>query len=180
VSRLSQLDRATLTAEQQRIYDHIEQAHGKVRGPWAVELRVPEVAEHMHALYERLCVRTALGKRLFELMVILVARHWTSQFEWYAHARLAREAGLSQAAVDAVRERRRPEFERDDERLVYDIVTEIHETRTLSEGTYRRALAALGETLLVELICAMGTYTSLAIQLNAFDVPIPDDATPLK
>lgn len=180
MSRLSPLDPATLGAQGRRVYDHIEQAHGVVRGPWAVELRVPEVAEHMHALYERLCVHTTLGKRLFELMVILVARHWTCQFEWYAHSRLAREAGLSEAVVEAVRAKRRPDFERDDERLVYDVVTEMHETRTLSEVTYRRAVAELGEAHLVELICGMGTYTSLAIQLNAFDVSIPADGTPLR
>jgi 4-carboxymuconolactone decarboxylase len=179
VSRLPALDPATLTPYQRRIYDHIEKAHGTVRGPWAVELRVPEVAEHMHALYDRLCRDTALGKRLFELMVILVARHWTAQFEWWAHARMALEAGISRAAVDAIRDRRRPVFERDDEQLVYDVVTEINDTHTLGEATYRRALEALGETLLVELISGMGTYTSIAIQLNVFDVPIPPDATPL-
>lgn len=179
MSRLSALDRATLTSEQRRVYDHIEQAHGRVRGPWAVVLRVPEVAEHLHALYERLCVNTQLGKRRFELMVILVARHWTAQFEWFAHARLAREAGLPDAVIEAIRERRVPPLECDDDRLIYDIVTEMNDTRTLSDASYERALAALGETLLVELICAMGTYTSIAIQLNAFNIPIPADAIPL-
>lgn len=79
MSRLPKLERTALSAEQRRIYDGIAAAHeGQVRGPWAIELRVPEVAEHMHALYDRLCRHPAIGKRLFELMVIVVARHWTS------------------------------------------------------------------------------------------------------
>ncbi|HXP92525.1 MAG TPA: carboxymuconolactone decarboxylase family protein [Candidatus Binatia bacterium] len=176
-SRLPKIDPATLSAEQRRIYDAIAAAHGgEVRGPWAIELRVPEVAEHMHALYDRLCVRPAIGKRLFELMVITVARHWTSQFEWFAHERQARAAGISDAVIDAIRERRTPAFERDDEQLVYDVVSELNRTQVLSDATYARARETLGEAHLVELIAGMGTYTSIAIQLNAFAVEPPPDA----
>ena len=163
-------------AEQRHIYDGIAAAHGVVRGPWAIELRVPEVAEHMHALYDRLCLNPSFGKRIFELMVIIVARHWTSQFEWWAHERLAREAGISEAVIDAIRERRTPQFERDDERTVYEVVTELNETHALSDATYGRGLSALGEKGLVELISGAGTYTSIAMQLNAFDVEIPEGA----
>jgi 4-carboxymuconolactone decarboxylase len=174
MSRLPNLEPAALSPEQRRIYDGIAAAHeGQVRGPWAIELRVPEVAEHMHALYDRLCRRPAIGKRLFELMVIVVARHWTSQFEWFAHERQARAAGIPDATIDAVREGRKPEFERDDERLVYDVVTEINQTHALGDATYARARDALGETGLVELIAGLGTYTSIAIQLNAFAVEPP-------
>lgn len=177
MSRLPPIDPAELSAEQRRLYDGIAAAHeGQVRGPWAIELRVPEVAEHMHALYDRLCVHPAIGKRLFELMVIIVARHWTSQFEWFAHERLARSNGISDDAIDAIRDRRPPSFERADERLVYDVVTELNETHALSAPTYARALEALGESGLVELIAGIGTYTSIAIQLNAFDVETPPDA----
>ena len=94
--RLSELDPAGLTAEQQRVYAHVAAMHtGHVRGPWAIALRDPAVLEHAHALYERLCVGTKLGKRLFELMVLVVARHWTSQFEWHTHEKYAREFGIS-------------------------------------------------------------------------------------
>lgn len=76
--------------------------------------------------------------------------------------------------IDAIRERRRPEFERDDERLVYDVVTEINQTHALGDATYAQARDVLGETHLVELIAGMGTYTSIAIQLNAFAVEPPE------
>ena len=76
--RLDELDPTRLTPDQKRVYDHIAGQHtGHVRGPWAVALRVPEVAETSHAMYERLCRDTKLGKRLFELMV-LVADSTTS------------------------------------------------------------------------------------------------------
>jgi 4-carboxymuconolactone decarboxylase len=180
VSRLPPLDAKELSPDQRAVYDKIAAAHGgHVRGPWAVALRVPEVARHSHALYERLCVQTKLGKRRFELMVIVVARHWTSQFEWWAHARLARENGLPETIVQAIQERQIPYFDDEDDRLIYEVTRELCESRTLSQGSYDRALGALGEELLVELIAGISVYTMIAMQLNAFDVEIPAGAVPL-
>ena len=178
--RLPPLDPATLTAEQRPVYERIAAMHGgQVRGPWAVALRVPAVADHVHALYERLCRETKLGQRLFELMVLVVARRWSSQFEWHTHERYAREGGISEAAIEALRHRQTPAFEQEDERLVYDVVRELSETTQLSAATYERARAHFGDELVVELIAATGLYTMVAMMLNAFDVPIPETATPL-
>ena len=177
MSRLPELDPAELTPAQKRVYDHVAAMHtGHVRGPWALALRDPELLEHSHALYERLCVNTKLGKRLFELMVLVVARQWTSQFEWHTHEKYAREHGISDAAIDAIRARRAPHFERNDEQIVYDVVTELSETKALDAATYARALAEFGEDMLLELISAAGLYTMVAMLLNAFDVPVPATA----
>lgn len=180
MSRLPPLVFDRLSAEQKAVYEEIGAAHGgHVRGPWAVELRVPEIARHSHALYERLCVQTKLGKRRFELMVLVVARHWTSQFEWYTHARLARENGLPETIIQAIRERQIPYFDDEDDRLIYEVTRELCESRTLSRPSYERALEALGEELLVELVAGISVYAMIAMQLNAFDVAIPAEATPL-
>lgn len=180
MSRLAALDADRLDPAGRRVYDEIAAAHrGEVRGPWTVQLRIPEVAHHIHELYERLCVNSKLGRRLFELMVLIVARHWSSQFEWFAHESQALEAGLSAEVIEAIRDRRVPDFGRDDERLVYDIVTELITTHTLSQETYDRSVGALGEDHLVELVTGTGVYTMIAMQLNAFDVSIPKTARPL-
>ena len=44
----------------------------------------------------------------------------SAQYEWFAHARHALEAGVSNDVIEAIRHRRKPDFERDDERLIYD------------------------------------------------------------
>jgi 4-carboxymuconolactone decarboxylase len=177
IVRLPELDPAVLSERQTEVHRKIGASHGgHVRGPWAVALRVPEVAYHTHALYERLCRDTKLGKRLFELMVLVVARHWTSQFEWHTHEKYAREAGISDAVIEAIRARQTPLFGREDEQLVYDVVSELSETKALSPDTYERAQNSFGDALLVELVSAAGLYTMVAMMLNAFDVPIPDGA----
>ena len=114
-----------------------------MRGPFAIWLRHPALAEAADRL-GTILRHGSLDQRLFELMVLLVARHWSAQYEWFAHARHALEAGLPPAVIDAIRHRRKPDFTRDDERLIYDLVTEMNETRTLSQPTYDRAIALLG------------------------------------
>jgi 4-carboxymuconolactone decarboxylase len=180
MSRLPDLEPAALSPEARAVYDDIALDHARVRGPWQIELRIPEVAHHYHGLYRQLCVNPKVGKRLFEMMVIVVARHFTAQFEWYAHERGALANGIAPAIVGAVRNRRIPTFEHADEQLVYELTRELLETNRRDKKTYERALAAFGEEHLVELIIGAGTYASIAMQLNAFDVTPPDDAVLLE
>ncbi len=177
MSRLPPLNVAALTPEQTTVYNEIAAAHtGHVRGPWAVALVIPEVAHHTHELYERLARRTQLGQRLFELMVLVVARHWTSQYEWHVHEKYAREGGVSAEVIEAIRNRTVPPFEKEDEQIVYDVVTELSQFKELRAATFERARAHFGDELLVELISGAGLYTMVAMVLNAFDVAVPDTA----
>ncbi len=181
MSRLPVLQLENLTAEQKRIYDEIARVrHGVVRGPFPIWLRIPELADRANQFGNALRISGKLDKRLFELMVLIIARHWSAQYEWFAHAKAALEAGLSPDIVDAIQNRRRPESFRDDEQLIYEIVTEIVDTRTLSQASYERALAALGLDLLVELVTAAGFYTMIAMVLNVFDAPVPTGERPLR
>ena len=151
---------------------------GVVRGPFAIWLRNPPLAAAADKLGTALR-QGSLEKRLFELMVLVIARHWSAQYEWFVHEKHGLEAGLTPAVVDAIRTRLTPEFSREDERVVYDTITELNETRTLSQPAYDRALAALGLDLLIELIAAAGFYTMVAMTLNAFDAPVPGGKRPL-
>ncbi len=181
MSRLPVLQPQDLTAEQKRIYDDIAGVrHGVVRGPFPIWLRVPELADRANQFGNALRVNGKLEKRLFELMVLIIARHWSAQYEWFAHAKAALEAGLSPEIVDAIQNCRRPESFREDEQLVYELVTELVDTRTLGQSSYDRALAALGLDLLIELITAAGFYTMIAMILNVFDAPVPTGERPLR
>ena len=181
MSRLPVLQLETLTAEQKRIYNEIARVrHGVVRGPFPIWLRIPELADRANQFGNALRVNGKLDKRLFELMVLIIARHWSAQYEWFAHAKAALEAGLSPDVVDAIQDRRRPESLREDEQLIYELVTELVDTRTISQPSYDRALAALGLNLLIELITAAGFYTMIAMMLNVFDAPVPNGEQPLR
>lgn len=180
MARVKDLNPSELTEVQKHLYDAIAgPRHGTVRGPFAIWLRTPEIAEQANAFGNALRLAGKLDKRLFELMTLLVARHWSAQYEWFAHERNAREAGLADDVIAAVRTGQRPVLADEGLKVVYDVVTELNATKTVSAPTYERALAELGLNVLIELITSTGFYTMVAMMLNAFDAPVPGDARPL-
>lgn len=179
MGRVASLKPEDLSPEQKKLHDDIAGARGRVGGPFGIWLRYPDLVDPANRFGNALRLHGKLDRRLFELMTIVVARHWGAQYEWFVHAEAARKAGVADAAIEALRTNRKPDFARDDERLVYDVVTELNETKRLSDARYQRALDFFGLDLLVELITATGFYTLVAMMLNAFDVDTPDGSRPL-
>jgi len=120
----------------------------------------------------------ALEPRLSELAILCTARHWTAQFEWYAHEPMARDGGLAQTVIDAVRERRRPDFAHADEAAVYDFCGELYADGRVSQATYERAVAELGQRGVVDLVGILGYYALVSMTLNVFEMPLPDGVAP--
>ena len=103
----------------------------------------------------------------------MAGRHWTAEYEYFAHARLARKAGLEDAIIGAIAARKRPAFAQAHDEIVYDVCHELFETHRLSDGTYRRAVEAFGLPSVVELVATIGYYSLVSLTLNAFEVPLP-------
>jgi 4-carboxymuconolactone decarboxylase len=180
MSRLPALTPDQLSPEQKRLHDEIAGPRGgSVGGPFAMWLRIPRIAEAANRMGNSLRLEGKLDRRLFELAILVIARHWSAQYEWFVHETAALKAGLSREVVEALRHRKVPRFPRDDEQLVYELVSELQETRTLSQVSFDRALAALGPDLLIELVSVIGFYTTAAMMINAFEAPVPGGARPL-
>jgi 4-carboxymuconolactone decarboxylase len=177
--RLPELAETKLSPDQRKIYNEIKRVRGQVRGPFAVWLRNPELAEYTLKLQDMFASRVQLERRLVQLMILVSARLATAQFAWFVHEPHALKLGISPDIVEAIRERRTPNFVRDDERLVYDITMELNTTGSLSEINYNRGIAVFGEQKMVELVSAVGFYAVVATTLNAFDVPVPVEKKPL-
>ncbi|MGZ6243963.1 MAG: carboxymuconolactone decarboxylase family protein [Candidatus Binataceae bacterium] len=180
MSRLPALTPDQLSPEQKRLHDEIAGPRGgSVGGPFAVWLRIPRIAEAANRMGNSLRLEGKLDRRLFELAILVIARHWSAQYEWFVHETAALNSGLSREVVEALRHRKVPSFARSDEQLVYGVVTELQETRSLRQASFERALAALGPDLLIELVSVIGFYTTAAMMINAFDAPVPGGARPL-
>ena len=184
MTRLSPVDCSKLSPEQQQLYDSIVSGpraktrpladeHGNLTGPFNAFLHNPALGKHWSAIGEALRFRTRLDRRLFELAIITVASHWRSGHEWAAHAHLARAQGVSDGVIAALRNGKRPVFDRADERIVYEFVHQLVSERRIGESAYREAVALIGEDQIVELANACGYYIALAAMLNAFDVHPP-------
>src|SRR5579872_934352 len=120
MSRYRELSPAELDAAQKRVHDQIIAGkRGRFGGPFQLLIRAPEICEHASSLGEHLRWGTSLPPRLSELAIITTAAFWRAQYEWYAHAPLAEEAGVPAAAVEAIRTGGTPLFTAEDEALVY-------------------------------------------------------------
>jgi 4-carboxymuconolactone decarboxylase len=177
--RLGELDRAELSESQRRIADEIRAGpRGDLRGPFWPWLRSPELADRAQRLGEFVRYRTSLPKRLVELAVLFTARTWLAQFEWYAHAPIARQAGIADSTIRAIGEGSRPPELTEAEAAVYDFCAELYETRRIGDATYEAARRHLGEQGVVELVGILGYYALVSMTLNAFRVPLPGGETP--
>lgn len=177
-----------LTAEQQALSEAIKSGPraklktsgaskpGPLGGPFNVWLRSPNIGNLIQKLGEEIRFRSSLPPRLNEMAILITARQWTSQYEWYAHHKLALEAGLDPAIADAIARGRRPEKMGEDERIVYDFSTELHETKAVSDANYKAAFDKFGERGVVDLIAVNGFYGLVSMCLNVDCTPLPDGA----
>ena len=173
--RITDLQPEEMTPAQRRVAEAAASGkRGRVPAPLRAWLHSPEMGDRAQKLGEFLRYDTSLGPALSELAILVTARAWTAQYEWYAHKREALKAGIDPAVVSAIAERRTPDLADPRARAVYEYAKELHERRTVSAPVHEAALAALGETGLVELVGVLGYYTLVAMTLNAFGIGVPD------
>jgi len=170
-SRLSELSAEQMSPEQQRVLDAILSGpRGNLDGPFLAWIHSPGLADHAQALGAFCRYHTSMPLRLSELAILVTAAWWQSQAEWQIHEPIARQAGLGDEVIDALRLGAMPEFEQADEQLVYQIGCTLYQTRRIDVQLYQRAVTEFGEPALVELIGIFGYYALVAMTLNVFEV----------
>jgi 4-carboxymuconolactone decarboxylase len=181
MARFAEVKRDDLSPRQQELHDNFLKTRPRatLTGPFAVLIHTPEIAEPADKLVNHFRYRSKLGRHLIELVIMLVVRDASAQYAWSVHEPHALKEGFSQATIDAIRARKRPDLDRDDERLVYDVVTELLATRTLGAASFERAKAGLGLEGLIEVISCTGLYGMVGLVLNSFDVPPQPGVKPL-
>ena len=152
-------------------------AEGGLIGPFNAFVHAPGVGRHLSALGGRLRFRTCIDRRLSELAIITVGAAWKAEFEWWAHAAMAREHGVPDAVVDAIGRGEEPPISAGDERVVYAAVRELVTSGRLARPAYDAAQRLLGDEGMVELVALCGYYTLVSYLLNAFEVPLPPGAS---
>lgn len=180
--RLPVIPEEAMTPEQKRVAEAIKAGpRGSIRGPFAALLRSPTVADRVQSLGAYLRFDSSIPRALNELAILVTAREWSAQYEWYAHHRLAMEAGLPPAIAEAIAEGREPGGMDADQRLVWSFATELHRTRGVSDATYDAVKQRFGEQGVVDLLAVSGYYVLVSMVLNVSRVPLPPgEETPLK
>lgn len=179
--RFKPLSLDEMTPEQRRMAENVLKGPRKgLRGPFSTFLYSPETGDLAQKLGAQVRFGNALPDKLKELAILIVARFWTAQYEWYAHRKMALEAGLDPAVAAAIADRKRPARLDPDETAIYDFCTELLETREVSDAAFAAVKERHGEKGVVDLICTMGYYCLVSMTLNVNRYPLPPDATPLK
>jgi 4-carboxymuconolactone decarboxylase len=175
MARIDPIPPDQMTEEQRAVDAEIaaKRTGGNARGPFALWLRDPELARRADAFGSYVRSSTSVPRRLSELAILTVARHWTAQYEWFAHENHVIDAGLTQDVVDAIKARRRPDFSNADDEAVYDLCMEINENRAVSDETYARSVERLGEQMVLDLVTTVGFYTMVATLVVTFQIDIP-------
>ena len=177
--RFRELTESEMTQDQLDLYREIcAGPRGGFRGPLHVLIRAPQLAERAAHLGEYVRYNSSLTPRISELAILVAARYWSSQFEWFVHEQHALKAGLAPEVIAQLAQGERPSTMLADEASAYQFCTELHHEKFVSTPTFDDAMRIFGEVGVVDLTGISGYYTLVSMALNLNRHPLPDGVSP--
>ncbi len=149
-----------------------------VNPPYRAYVRNSDLAPRLSALSDYLRWNTSLPPRLSELAILITARQWTAQYEWFAHYPLALKAGLDPKVAADIAAGKRPDNMKDDEAALYDLATALYRDKKVSDPIYQAALAKFGERGIMDIIGIIGYYDLVSMTLITMQAEAPNDSVP--
>ena len=172
MQRLKDWNVDELNNEQKKVHDDIVNGpRGKVVGPLRIWLNNPKLARCAQQLGAYARYGTNLHKSLSELAIIVTGRVWSSKFEWEHHAPLAIDAGIREIYVNEISHAKRPNFENEEEQIVFDFSAECNILKNVTDPTFSKALSILGQSKVIDIVGICGYYSLISMTLNVFKVP---------
>jgi 4-carboxymuconolactone decarboxylase len=147
-------------------------------GPFIPLLRSPEFMSRLQRVGEYLRFNTKLGSNISEFIILIIARQWTQQFEWYSHESLALTAGIKEDTIKAIAEGQRPAAMTPDEEMIYDYIAELRLHQSVSDLAYSKVVNRFSEQGVIDITGLCGYYTLLGMLMNVTRTPLPPGKTP--
>ncbi|MEL6983326.1 MAG: carboxymuconolactone decarboxylase family protein, partial [Actinomycetota bacterium] len=177
------------TPEQRALWDELVASRGGAMslvgpdgalvGPFNHMVASPNLGKRMGDLGHAVRFEASVERRLQELAIVTVGAHWRSNFEFWAHARMALEQGIDRSVIDALAAGDTPNFEQADEAEVHRLASQLVATGRVEQASYDAVRDRLGEQALVDLITTVGYYSLISLTLNAHQVPMPEGEAPI-
>ncbi len=186
--RLPLLRPAELDAEQKPVHDLVTRttvpwaeasgfqsrtADGALIGPFNPILLSPGITPAFLQLQEAEGRHTSLNERVRQVVILSVGAVWQSPFELYAHAAVARSAGLPDAVIRALVAGQVPDGLTEDEKVAARFARHLTAAHRIDAPLYEAARQAFGPPGLVDLVYLAGCYHTVCGLLNAFEIPAP-------
>ena len=177
--RFSKLTTEEMTPTQREVAAEITAGpRGEVRGPFIAWIHHPELARRLQALGEQLRWKSTLPPQLIELAVLICARRWSCQHEWFMHEKLARDNKLDPGIIDSLARNEKPKNFSADQAAVYDFCKDLHATGRAGDAAFEAIRSRFGLEGALELIALSGYYSLMAMVLNTAGMPLPGNAQP--
>jgi len=144
--------------------------------PYRAYIRSPDLAPRLTSVAEYLRWNTSLPPRLSEMAILITARQWTAQYEWFAHYPLAIKGGLDPKVAGDIAAGKRPESMKDDEAALYDLAMALYRDKKVPDAIYKAALDKFGERGIIEIIAIMGFYDITSMTLITMQATAPNDS----
>jgi len=177
-NRYTSLDFEQLTPEQQQLHHQIAASRKldpaqRLGGPFDPWIESPVLGEILSNLGYFHRFQSSLNRRQIELAILVTAAHWQAAFEWWAHEPMARDAGLNDSIIKAIKHRQPLHLSDPLDQMAWEIASALQHNQRLTAELYQRAVAGFGRPGVIELISLCGYYTTVAMTLNALDIQLP-------
>jgi 4-carboxymuconolactone decarboxylase len=191
--RLPLTDPATLTAAQRALFDLMMNtmvpwanqvpfqsttADGRLIGPFNPALLNPQTATKFLELQFAEQLNTSLDERMRQVIVLTVGAIWGADYELYAHAAVARQAGLSESAIKTLVSGGVPGDLTEREQLAQRVTRQLCVDHGLDDELYREAENTFGTLGLIDMTSLIGVYHGVCVTLTMFAVPAPGPIVP--
>jgi 4-carboxymuconolactone decarboxylase len=174
MTRIAILDRADMTDDQRRVYDHAKQSSGIVGGPYYAYIRLPQLFEACQSL--RSCLSSGpLSAREQQIVNLVIARHWNARYPWFAQVRRSLTVGIDRAVIDAINAHKAPNLTDARERTCFVVASELLANKGLSNATYAAAEKTMGLESLVALVALTGSFSMTCLTAATFEIDPPRD-----
>ena len=178
MARLPEVRREDLSTENQAIYDEIAESRGTVRGPYTMLIHSPKLAARMAATGDYVRFSSGFSKALRGVAILATAREISNQYEFTAHAGLARQAGVTESTMDALKDGNSTENTSPDEAKVMNFVRDLLRDRRVSDATFDAVKDRFGVQRTVDLTGIIGHYLSVGQVINAFELQLAEGVAP--
>ena len=169
------------TPQQKEFADLLQKPprNGNVNNPpFKVYFRSPEFGVEAIKMSDYLRWGTGFDQRQTELVILISARQSQSGYIWHAHYAAAKKAGLNPQIPAAIAAGKRPQNMKEDEALLYDLITQIYRDHVVSDATYEAAVKKFGEKGVTDAVGLAGYYGITAMALATAKATYPAGEEP--
>jgi 4-carboxymuconolactone decarboxylase len=174
MSRIPKANRESLSAAEQKIWDHIHAARKGGGGPYSMLMHVPELAARVAATEDYFRLDSALSDADREIVILAAARELGAHYPWARHEARARQSGVREEVIETIRARGSLTGFTPREKLLAEIPLSLMRQHGLSDDLFAHAQQELNRRQLIEVVALVGHYSAIGFIANSFAIEAPE------